>query len=148
MLSEAMDDSKISDVDAYRAQAKKLIKSLNRKSPSRMSVETGPYYFCYIIENEVCFLTLFEKSYPKKLAINFLEELHREFDIQFGAEVNSTKRPYAFIKFDTFIQKTKKVYADSRSQKNLSKVTEDLNDVNKIMTKNISEIFRKRRTNR
>ncbi len=42
---------------------------------------------------------------------------------------------------DTFIQKTKKVYSDTKTQKNLSKVTEDLSDVHKIMTKNISEIL-------
>ncbi len=48
---------------------------------------------------------------------------------------------YQLSIIDTFIQKTKKVYLDTRSQRNLSKVTEDLNDVNKIMTKNIGEIL-------
>eukprot|EP01114_Cavostelium_apophysatum_P009952 TRINITY_DN2328_c0_g1_i2.p1 TRINITY_DN2328_c0_g1~~TRINITY_DN2328_c0_g1_i2.p1 ORF type:complete len:218 (+),score=54.95 TRINITY_DN2328_c0_g1_i2:72-725(+) len=143
MLSEAMDsaDDKVADVDAFRTQAKKIIKSLSRKSPTKMTVETGNYYFCYIIEGDIVYLTLCERSYPKKLAVKFLEELQKEFDIQYGAEALTTKRPYAFIKFDTFIQKTKKVYADTRSQRNLSKVTEDLNDVNRIMTKNISEIL-------
>eukprot|EP01114_Cavostelium_apophysatum_P009951 TRINITY_DN2328_c0_g1_i1.p1 TRINITY_DN2328_c0_g1~~TRINITY_DN2328_c0_g1_i1.p1 ORF type:complete len:179 (+),score=27.85 TRINITY_DN2328_c0_g1_i1:83-619(+) len=127
MLSEAMDsaDDKVADVDAFRTQAKKIIKSLSRKSPTKMTVETGNYYFCYIIEGDIVYLTLCERSYPKKLAVKFLEELQKEFDIQYGAEALTTKRPYAFIKFDTFIQKTKKVYADTRSQRNLSKVTEE-----------------------
>jgi len=77
----------------------------------------------------------------KKLAFAFLDELQKEFDIQYGADVAGAKRPYAFIKFDTFIQKTKKVYADTRAQNNLSKVTEDLNDVHQIMRKNITEIL-------
>jgi vesicle transport protein SEC22 len=33
------------------------------------------------------------------------------------------------------------VYSDTRSQKNLQRVAEDLNDVNKIMSKNINEIL-------
>ena len=45
------------------------------------------------------------------------------------------------MKTDNFIQKTKKVYEDMRTQRNLGKVTEDLVDVNQIMTKNISEIL-------
>lgn len=154
--------------------------------------------------NDVCYLTLCENSYPKKLAFNFLEELQREFDIQHGAEVSKAKRPYSFIKFgmqrfascvrstpslhsahanprhttmlpapvnhpfirrfscthlflpspaflvislsslappDTFIQKTRKVYTDTRSQRNLNKVTEELTDVHRIMTKNITDIL-------
>jgi len=145
MLSEAMDNadgSKGTEMDTYRSQAKQLFKTLSRKSPTRMTVETGTsYYFCYIIESDVVYLTLCEKQYPKKLAIKFLEELHKEFDIQYGADVPNAKRPYAFIKFDTFIQKTRKVYSDTRSQQNLHRVTEDLTDVHKIMSKNIIEIL-------
>jgi len=42
---------------------------------------------------------------------------------------------------DTFIQKTKKLYLDTRSQRNMSKVSEDLQDIQKIMSKNIQEIL-------
>jgi len=140
LLSEEMDaDGK--GLEEYRNQAKRLFKTLNNKSQDRMSIETGPYYFAYLIQHEVCYLTLCEHSHPKKLVFKFLEELQKEFDIQYGAEVQGAKRPYAFIKFDTFIQRTKKVYADSKTQKNLSKVTEDLTDVHKIMSKNITEIL-------
>ena len=42
---------------------------------------------------------------------------------------------------DTFIQKTKKLYLDTRSQRNMSKVQEDLADIHRIMTKNVQEII-------
>lgn len=106
MLAEAMDSadssSKMNDLDSYRTQAKKIIKSLSHKSPSRLTIDSEPNYFCYVMENDVCYLSLCEKSYPKKLAIKFLEELQKEFDIQYGADIPSTKRPYAFIKFGMF----------------------------------------------
>ena len=41
-------------------------------------------------------------------------------------QVDTVTRPYAFIKFDTFIQKTKKLYQDSRSQRNLAMLNDDL----------------------
>jgi vesicle transport protein SEC22 len=42
---------------------------------------------------------------------------------------------------DTFIQKTKKLYMDTRTQRNLSKMTEDLSEVQSIMTRNIQEVL-------
>jgi vesicle transport protein SEC22 len=47
----------------------------------------------------VCYLTLCEKAYPKKLAFAYLEELQKEFWGEFGNEVGTAARPYAFIKF-------------------------------------------------
>lgn len=63
-----------------------------------IDTETG-FYFAYIIENDVWYLTLCENSFSKAQAFKFLEELRKEFDIQYGAEVGAAKRPYTFIKF-------------------------------------------------
>ena len=56
----------------------------------------------YIIENGVCYLTIAERSYPKKLAFQYLEDLQREFDRQNRAVVETVARPYYFIKFGTW----------------------------------------------
>jgi len=139
-LAEAM-DSELPELEVYRAQAKKIIKTLSLKSKSKLTIDTGGYYFAYSIVNDVCYLTLCDRSYPKKLAFKFLEELQKEFDIQYGDEISSAKRPYAFLKFDTFIQKTKKVYSDTRSQRNLTKVNEDLSEIREVMHKSIQDIL-------
>jgi vesicle transport protein SEC22 len=106
-----------------------------------MSVETGPFFFHYIIEGGVCYLTLCERSYPKKLAYQYLEELQREFEKVNRSQIETVARPYAFIKFDTFIQKTRKLYQDTRTQRNLSKLNDDLYEVTQIMTRNIQEVL-------
>lgn len=64
-----------------------------------MSVESGKYTFHYLIDAGVCFLTLAEKAYPKKLAFQYLEELANEFGRLYGPQVDAATRPYAFIKF-------------------------------------------------
>eukprot|EP00959_Pyramimonas_sp_CCMP1952_P387018 8110953-Pyramimonas_sp.AAC.1 len=109
--------------------------------PSRMSYESGPYFLHYLIEGGVCYLTLCERGYPKKLAYQYLEDLQREFWTQNHAQVETVARPYAFIKFDTFIQKTKRLYMDTRTTRNLNKMNEELAEVQQIMTRNIQDVL-------
>ena len=165
-------------------------------------MESGPLTFHYIIENNVCYLTLAERAYPKKLAFQYLEELNNEFSRLYGSQIDTVARPYAFIKFgecfpglhemlshapsvhrqtvhggiclcqhiymlmmhhirhmnltcatcalgthitclvaDTFIQKTKKLYADTRTQRNMDRLNADISEVHSIMTKNIQEVL-------
>ncbi|KAJ1625834.1 R-SNARE [Pavlovales sp. CCMP2436] len=141
-LAASMEDDKYHrDLDVYKNQAKRIFKQLTNSSPGRLSIETGSEIFHYLIEGGVCYLVLTERAYPKRLAFNYLEELQKEFNLLYATEVDSATRPYAFIKFDTFIQKTKKLYMDTRAQRNVNKLNEDLADVQKIMMTNIQEVL-------
>ncbi len=71
----------------------------------------------------------------------YLEELAKEFYLQNGTQTASASRPYAFIKFDTFIQKTKKLYVDTRTQRNVSKLQEELAEIQGIVTRNINDVL-------
>ncbi|OAY81387.1 25.3 kDa vesicle transport protein, partial [Ananas comosus] len=143
-LAEGLDDGRDQkDADFYKQQAKLLFKNLSKGhyEASRMSIETGPYYFHYIIEGRVCYLTMCDRSYPKKLAFQYLEDLKNEFERVNGNQIETAARPYAFIKFDTFIQKTKKLYMDTRTQRNLAKLNDELYEVHQIMTRNVQEVL-------
>ena len=52
-----------------------------------------------MIEHGVCYLTLCEAVYPKKMAFGFLEDLHTEFYDNYGRKVPTVTRPYSFIEF-------------------------------------------------
>lgn len=107
-----------------------------------MTVESGAHFcFHYVLSSGVCILTLTEKAYPKRLAFDYLDELRKEFFQSYGGQIETASRPYEFIRFDTFIQKTKKVYNDSKTQRNLQKLNSELKDVHSIMTKNINEVI-------
>lgn len=100
ILAESMDtDSSSQDMDGLRKQAKRLLETIARSGEASAVYTSGNYYFIHITENDVCYLTLCDASYPKKLAYSFLEELKKEFDVQHGAEVAKTKRPFAFELF-------------------------------------------------
>ena len=58
-----------------------------------------PFVNSYIIENGVCFLTLTDKTFSKRAAFSFLEELSSEFHREFGHKIAIATRPYSFIEF-------------------------------------------------
>ena len=42
--------------------------------------------YSYMIDNGICYLTLTDKSYPKRLAFLFLEEISKDFEADLRAE--------------------------------------------------------------
>merc|ERR1712070_1361466 len=56
-------------------------------------------------------------------------------------KIEDASRPYAFIKFDTFIEKMNKQYVDSRNTSNLSKMNEDLRDITEVMQQSIQDLL-------
>ena len=60
----------------------------------------------YIIESGVCFLTLTDKTFSKRAAFSFLEELSSEFHREFGHKIATATRPYSFIEFGEHLPDT------------------------------------------
>ncbi|CAL4952588.1 unnamed protein product [Urochloa decumbens] len=79
----------------------------------------------------------FYKQQAKQLFKNLSKGQHEASRIQ----IETAARPYAFIKFDAFIQKTKKLYLDTRTQRNLAKLNDELYEVHQIMTRNVQEVL-------
>uniref|UniRef100_A0AAQ6ANK0 Longin domain-containing protein n=1 Tax=Amphiprion ocellaris TaxID=80972 RepID=A0AAQ6ANK0_AMPOC len=131
------------DLQQYQSQAKQLCRKLNAQSPDRCTLEAGDMNFHYLIAQGVCYLSLCEASFPKKMAFAYLEDLHNEFYDQYGRRVPTVTRPYSFIEFDTYIQKMKKSYVDSRARRNLGSINTELQDVQRIMVANIEEVLQR-----
>ncbi|XP_008555588.1 vesicle-trafficking protein SEC22b-B [Microplitis demolitor] len=127
----------------YQNQAKMLFKKLGPQSPARCTIETGPYLFHYLIENDVCYLVLCERNWSKRLAYSYLEDIAQEFYAQYGKRVNTVTRPYTFIEFDTYIQKAKKSFSDGRSRRNMNTLNSQLQDVQRIMVQNIDDVLQR-----
>ena len=56
-------------------------------------------WLSYLIAENVVFLTIADKSYPRKLAFSYLEELAKVFANTYGAKVETVRKPYAFVGF-------------------------------------------------
>lgn len=144
MLSASVDDEQTeNELAEVKSQAKLIFRRLNRNSAQECTIESGPYNLYYVIQDSVCFLCITDKSYPKKLAFTYLSDLAQEFTTIYpsGQYLSATLRPYAYVEFDGFIQKTKKTYQDARASSNLDKLNDELKDVTKVMTKNIEDLL-------
>lgn len=97
----------------------------------------------YLINSDIIYFCISERSYPRKLAFTYLSDISTEFSTTYPVQQlhSRTLRPYAFMEFDTFIQRTKSTYSDTRATQNLDKLNSELQDVTKVMTKNIEDLL-------
>lgn len=61
--------------------------------------------YSYLISENVVFLTISDKSYPRKLAFSYLDELSKEFANTYGPKVESVRKPYAFVGFGALFRR-------------------------------------------
>ncbi|KAI0550832.1 transport protein-like protein sec22 [Xylaria curta] len=144
MLCASVDDEQSeSSLAEVKSQIKLILRRLNRNSEQQATIESGNYTLHYLIANDIVFLCICDRSYPRKLAFTYLSDLSAEFSNSYSAQQlhSPALRPYAFMEFDTFINRTKSTYADTRATQNLDKLNDELRDVTKVMTKNIEDLL-------
>lgn len=138
------------NLDVQKKQAKDVLRNLNSngRSVSKMSIETTDQkVFHYLIQQNICYLTLTEHSYPKRLAFLYLEEVADAFleylsSTHDGLQViETTARPYAFIQADPIIQRKQREFVDPKSSANSNKLNQDLSDIHSIMRQNITQVL-------
>ncbi|KAI5450727.1 SNAP receptor [Naganishia albida] len=156
-LAASVDDNGSEQQLAEPKQQSKLIsRRLTEKSEPACSIETGNFMIHYLLVDQVAYLTICDKSYPRKLAFSYLDELSKEFQRSYESQIASANRPYSFRGFDTFISKTTRLYEDTRTAQtaalahgaegapggsNLDKMNAELQDVTRIMTKNMEDLL-------
>jgi len=152
ILTETWDETE-KITSHVKSQAKQLLRKLHNM-PNRCSVEDSHerYVYHFTINDGVCILAVFDRSYPKNLAFAFLEEvaklfqeeLKREFGtgaVDYRSHIETIEKPYYFIRFDRQITNKRKEYMDPTSSKALTRINENLIEVSSIMKRNISEIL-------
>jgi vesicle transport protein SEC22 len=144
-LAASVDDEETeSKLQEHKQQAKLIFRRISPNSEPRCSIESGSYTLHYLIADGVIYLTITDKSYPRKLAFSYLDELSKEFSQSHGTQVESVRKPYAFVGFDTFMSKTARLYQDTRTAGGtgaLDSLNNELSDVTRIMTKNMEELL-------
>ncbi|OBT78839.1 vesicle transporter SEC22 [Pseudogymnoascus sp. 05NY08] len=144
MLCASIDDEATENaLTEIKSHVKMVLRRLNRNSEPQASIESGAYTLHYLIANSIVYIAICERSYPRKLAFTYLSDLSSEFSSTYTQSqlTAPSLRPYAFMEFDTFIQRTKATYSDTRATQNLDKLNSELQDVTKVMTKNIEDLL-------
>lgn len=132
-------------------EAKEILQSLTHQSPGKLSIVSGDHMYFYMVRESLCYLTMTESSYPKRMAFLYLDdvadailtELVNEFQEDWRSQVDQTARPFRFIHYDPIIQRKQREYRDARGGggNNNNKLQEDLSEIQSIMRMNIDEIL-------
>ncbi|KAH8106271.1 protein transporter SEC22 [Cristinia sonorae] len=145
-LAASVDDEQTETaLQEHKQQAKLIFRRITPNAEPRCSIESGQHTLHYLIADNVVYLVISDKSYPRKLAFSYLDELSKEFATSYGAKVDTVRKPYAFVGFDTFMSKTARLYQDTRTAGAaggaMDKLNDELQDVTRIMTKNMEELL-------
>lgn len=136
------DDNNTPELLDQKKKCKIIVSRITPHSEKQASIESGNDIIHYLVSEDIIYICVTEKSYPRKLAFLYLEEVGREFQSSHGRDALSTSaRPFGFSSFDTYLTKTKRIYQDQRARSNLDKLNNELADVKKVMTKNIEDLL-------
>ncbi|XP_033018631.1 vesicle-trafficking protein SEC22a isoform X1 [Lacerta agilis] len=114
-LSASTDYEQNIGVQECQKYFKSIAKRLSQL-PDRCTLHAGLYNLNFISSLGVSYMMLCTENYPSVLAFCFLDELQKEFITTYNMmKTNTAVRPYCFIEFDNFIQRTKQRYNNPRS---------------------------------
>lgn len=141
-LSASVEDTQGPDLKEQKKQLRIITGRITASSEPRASIESGDFTIHYLLKNDIIYMTVCEHSYPRKLVFSYLDEIQREFSTSYYNEaLKPGTRPFAFAQFDSYMQKTRRLYQDARASQNLDKLNAELQDVTKVMTKNIEDLL-------
>ena len=130
--------------DEYRGgknQMNKILASLKNSRDSEAMVPFGNMYVLYYIQGDVVFAALFNRGYSQQMAQAYLLDVKREFLSQYDERrVANASVAYAFMSFEGFISKTKRVFEQNKTSRNLSAVQGNLSDIHRVMTKSLADV--------
>ncbi|KAK8806670.1 hypothetical protein WA538_000765 [Blastocystis sp. DL] len=140
------------DIDSYKDESKRVLKSLSSSSAAQMQLMSGDLCFSYIIDENLCFLTLTEKNLSKRTIFAYLDDvkntflnyLQNEHKDEWRTVIATMARPYAFARFDKEIQQKRRQYDNqSGNLDSYNQINESLIDIQNIMRKNIDEVVQR-----
>lgn len=61
------------------------------------------FFISIFIQDGIAFLAICDRTYPKRLAFSFLDEIHNNFMQEYPLDqIEAVNRPYAFLKFGKY----------------------------------------------
>ncbi|XP_060681180.1 vesicle-trafficking protein SEC22c isoform X1 [Hemiscyllium ocellatum] len=86
----------------------KVVSKMLGQFPGRGTVKNNQLHIHFTSSQGIAYMTICCSYYPTTMAFCFLEELGMEFISSFEiAKIHMVSRPYAFLEFDSIIQKIK-----------------------------------------
>jgi vesicle transport protein SEC22 len=152
ILTEMQDGVAHGWTNECRPKALDILKRASGLMP-RCSIDWGDrFVFNFLQCDGVCFLAMFDQSFPRNYAFAFLEDVHllfqeelkREFgtgSVDYRSRIDTIEKPFHFVKLDRQILRKKAEYRDPSSSRALSRLHAQLTQVSGIMQHNLEELL-------
>ena len=136
LASGAEAASQSDEVRGGKNQLHKVLAALKHAREEEAVVPVGSMYVMYCVAGDVVFAGLFQRGYSQQMAQAYLADVRKEFFNQYDQRrIGNASVAYAFMNFESFISKTKKVFEQNKTSRNLSQVQGNLSDIHRVMTK-------------
>ncbi len=110
---------------ACKTQMKKVLAAVGKGSAREpeVCVALGPMYVLYLVQDNVVFAGLFVKSYSQQFAASYLGELRKEFFQKYDKKtIANASVAFALMDFEKFIEKSKRAFEQTKTNRNLTQV--------------------------
>lgn len=91
------------DLAEYKQQAKLIFRRLTPSAEPKCSIESGKCNLHYVISNGIVYLTIADKSYPRKLAFSYLDEVSKEFERSYAGQSRELRVQYCDDKHTSYM---------------------------------------------
>ena len=110
------------------------------KEPEALIPLSDGVYALYFVSEAVIYCGIFDKSYAQAMASAYLSEIRKEFEKLYEpSRINNASVAFQFMDFESFIEKSKKVFLQSKNHK-LSQVSGNLADIHRVMTRSLADV--------
>jgi hypothetical protein len=86
----------------HQQEAKDILRKITTGQPGKMSITSGDMTFYYMTRDSLCFLTMAESRYPKRLAFLYLDEVSDMVLSELAKEFNNNVSPHCQIRMTLF----------------------------------------------
>lgn len=141
-LCASVDEEGGSMLAEEKKRVKLVVSRLTPQSAPEATLTGGNHDIHYLRRDNVVFFAICERGWPRNLAFSYLGDIASEFIHSYGSEYSRPNvQPYAYVGFDMFLGKTRRIYSDKRVQDNLDQLNQELAGVQTIMSKNIEDLL-------
>eukprot|EP01062_Namystynia_karyoxenos_P079720 TRINITY_DN8462_c0_g1_i1.p1 TRINITY_DN8462_c0_g1~~TRINITY_DN8462_c0_g1_i1.p1 ORF type:complete len:268 (+),score=86.45 TRINITY_DN8462_c0_g1_i1:117-806(+) len=110
--------------------------------PRELTLEGAEASFHVLHADGVAYVACCARQFRKDQAYAYLLDLHKEFSTVYpAAKVEAANRPYCFIKFDRFIQKTVRLYQTPQASQQVAHLRKELGEVKDIMQQSLEDVL-------
>lgn len=76
-----------SQLEGTKRNLRVIISKLTPTSEPLCSIDSGAHAIHYLVSQDIVYLTITDKSFPRKFAFSYLDELQKEFERSFGGQL-------------------------------------------------------------